>query len=60
MLFEVRRNGKPLAGTKYPECLYGWPTIQSMARAGLTFRLDGKPWKPTKAGIERLRGEEDV
>ena len=59
MLFEVLRGKTPLASTTFPSCLYDWRTVQCMQRAGLSFRVNGKPWKPTRAGLEELRREEN-
>ena len=54
MTFETLRHGKGLYITHSPSCVPDYETLQSMRAAGLTFRLDGKPWRLTRAAYEEL------
>ena len=57
MLFEVLRQGKPLMCTNSVSCIYPYDTLKTMMEAGLTFTLNGQPWRPTRKSRAALEGQ---
>lgn len=52
-LFEVfDRFGVGKMQTNSESCIYPLDTLRKMAKAGYTFRRNGKPWKPGRTSIK--------
>lgn len=49
MLFEVVGGDRRVKmSTKHESCIYPRETLLTMEKAGCTFRMNGKVWKPAK------------
>lgn len=49
-LFEVWQGRKCVMSTNSEVCIYGIDTLKKMKTAGYTFKMNGKPYNPTRRG----------